>query len=135
MSSSKMNRRVVIAAVLCVAVGIASAKEGGPYYYASFKTKSLPEVPRIELTEKEALARPSYYVVHYTPAGQLQRFSKYLHGKLQWESRYVYSSAGQLQSGSTVSEANGRQVRVEYVFDSSGKLATRRVVDEKSERN
>ena len=123
---------LVALALTCATAGARDAppKKGGPHYFAGFKTKSLPEQPLRELTQKEASDRPSYYVAHYNQQGGLERFSKYSAGQLEWESVYGYSAEGRLLAGKTTSLSSGRKVTIDVEFDSERKVVRRTVREE-----
>ncbi len=97
-------------------------KVGGPHYYSSFKTKSLPEVPTGSITEVEAKQNAhasSYYVAFFNNAGKLVRFEKYLHGKLDWVSEYTYDVDTKILRGRNVSPDGSE---TEHEFDAAGKV-------------
>jgi hypothetical protein len=115
---------VIFIAVLAASCWAKEPKIGGPYYYASFKTKSLPEEPTRELSAAEALqsGRSSYYVAFFNSKGQLEKFTKYLNGKKDWESTYEYSSDGLVTRGQTISAESKGTIKIEHVFDRKGRL-------------
>jgi hypothetical protein len=115
---------VIFIALLTASCWAKEPRVGGPYYYASFKTKSLPEEPTRELSTEEALqaGRSSYYVAYFNSQGRLERFTKYLNGKKDWESTYEYSSDGLVTRGLTVSAEPKGTLKIEHVFDRKGRL-------------
>jgi hypothetical protein len=99
------------------------SKTGGPHYYSSFKTKTLPEVPTGEISESDAKAnamRAAYYVAYFDGGGRLIRLEKYLRGVLDWKSEYTYDDRGKVREGTRI-DTNGK--RTVYQFHSSGKVA------------
>lgn len=127
-----MNRLVLLVVLTFVPQVVvcheqAAAKAGGPYYYATFKTKSLPEKQLRELSQQDAASKPTYYVAYFSYAGGVERFSKYINGKLEWESVYDYSPDGRLRAGRTFGQESKNQVTTEYVFDADGEVASRTV--------
>ena len=117
--------------MVCLSGGI---KQGGPHYYSSFKTKSLPERPTGELTATEATKpdRSAYYVAFYDSKGNIEKFTKYRLGKIDWESTYEYSSDGVLLQGRNICQTGKNSIRIEYKFDKSGTLLKRtRFVNDK----
>lgn len=111
-------------ATLVVACHAKEPKVGGPHFYSSFKTKTLPEQPLGELTESEARhsGRATYYVAYFDSKGAVERFTKYVGGKVDWESAYEYSSTGIVRRGWTTSPTENEVVRIDYVFDEKGNL-------------
>lgn len=125
-----MNRAAIALTLLCLGAGtymIASGsdkttKVGGPHYYSSFKTKSLPEIPTGSITEIEAKQNAlasSYYVAFFNNAGKLVKFEKYFQGKLDWFSEYTYYPETKLLRGRNVSQDGSETV---YQFDAAGKV-------------
>ena len=126
-----MKRLLAILVVLVVSAGAyflsvagnKAMKTGGPHYYSSFKTKSLPEVPLGEITELDAkrnAQKSSYYVAYFDEKGRLTKFEKYLQGKIEWTSEYTYDSNGKLTRGRNI-ESGGSETQ--YEFDGSGAVA------------
>lgn len=118
---------IFLCIAMAVLIGACHAKEpkvGGPHFYSSFKTKSLPEQPIGELTEAEAKqsGRSSYYVAYFNSKGVVERFTKYLGGNVDWESVYEYSPTGTVRRGLTTSPTTNGIVKIEYIFDDKGEL-------------
>src|SRR5687768_7139981 len=113
---------VVAVAYFLVVVGDNTLKTGGPYYYSSFKTKSLPEVPVDELTESDAkrnAEKASYYTAYFNDKGRLIRIEKYFQGKIESTSEYTYDTSGKVLRGRHI-ETDGSET--EYEFDRSGSV-------------
>lgn len=101
---------------------------GGPHYYESFKTKSLPEVPTGPISREEAQRREStgssYYIAYFNESGSLTKMTKRRNGHIDWESEYVYEK-GVLVQGRTSSHGSDGLVLIERTFGKKGEVVTR----------
>lgn len=88
-------------------------------YFGSWKSQQIPFVPEDPISQEEAEKRKSYYIGYYNNARQLERFEKYLDGKLNWQDEYVYWDNGKLKTRIMV-KANGS--RIIQHFDRSGSI-------------
>lgn len=59
-------------------------------YFGSWASHRIPFVPTEPISQEEAKKRQAYYVGYYNSNKQLERFEKYLDGKLEWQDKYVY---------------------------------------------
>ena len=99
-------------------------KNGGPYYYSSFKTKTLPEVPIGEISEAEALrdaGNREYYRAYFNGNGRVTKLDKYVAGMVLWSSEYAYSLDGKVTHGRYY-DSSGEEV--EYIFDTEEAIAS-----------
>ena len=67
---------------------------GVSYYFGGFATYYKPFIPEEPLQYDEAVKREAYYVAYYNEKGQLQSFTKYLYGKLEFSVKYYYRASG-----------------------------------------
>jgi hypothetical protein len=80
-----------------------------PIYFSSWESYKIPFVPVGTISKDEALSRRSYYLGHYNKERQLERFEKYLNGKLEWQDEYTYSSSGVIKLR-VMTKADGSKV-------------------------
>jgi len=70
---------------------------GMPYYYGSFSGYYRPYRPSEPLTFEDAIKRHSYYVAYYDEQEKVISFTKYLNGKLLFNTKYFYWQSGTLE--------------------------------------
>lgn len=102
---------------------------GGPYYFESFKTKSMPEDPVGRLSDEEVARRAStgtYYMAYFNDRGQLARLTKRRHGQVDWESEYSYDDNGRLISGRTTSRSSEGALQIDRTFGLNGDVVTKK---------
>lgn len=90
-----------------------------PVYFGSWKSYQIPFVPTEPISQEEAEQRKAYYIGYYNSGEQLERFEKYLEGKLFWEDKYVYWDNGKLKTR-TMIKADGTQLT--QSFNRNGRM-------------
>jgi hypothetical protein len=90
-----------------------------PQYFGSWQSYKIPFIPEEPISKKEAQQRKSYYVGYYNSNNQLERFEKYLDGKLNWKDEYLYWDNGNIKTrvmvkfdGSRIVQNFNRQGRI-----------------------
>jgi hypothetical protein len=94
-------------------------RTGGPYYFESFANYKIPFQPIRELTPTEARSHDVYYIAYYNNEGKIISFTKYLHGKMEFSDKYIYSVDGLIERRE-IAKPTG-EIVIQY-FDKNGKL-------------
>lgn len=88
-------------------------------YFGTWKSYQIPFVPVEPISLEEAKKRQSYYVGYYNSSKQLERFEKYLNGKLEWQDKYIYWDNGKLKTRNMI-KADGSEINQN--FDRNGNM-------------
>jgi len=88
-------------------------------YYGSWTSYQIPFVPVEPISQEEAQKRQSYYVGYYNSSKQLERFEKYLDGKLEWQDKYIYWDNRKLKTRNMI-KTDGSEINQN--FDRNGNI-------------
>jgi hypothetical protein len=70
---------------------------GGPHYYGSWVSQSVPVKPTEPLPKGEALGRPTFYEAFFDDHGRIVRFVEYANANMRSETTYTYRPDGSFE--------------------------------------
>ena len=111
---------VLILVSFCSSMSRSEKHPPGVFYYLSFAGYNIPLKPIDEIPKGEINQHKSYYIGHYNEKGQLDKFEKYLDGKLFFHHIYTYHNNGQIKQNKVFNGAEGKETIQN--FDEKGKL-------------
>jgi hypothetical protein len=92
-------RQLVLAMFVIVACAACYSHNpaGGPHYYESWVSQSVPVKPTQPLTKGEALGRPIFYEAFFDDHGRILKFVEYANGNVRSETTYSYGADSSIE--------------------------------------
>ncbi len=92
-------RQLALAIVAIVTCGACYSHNpaGGPHYFGSWASRSIPVKPIEPLPKSEAVGRPVFYEAFFDDHGRIARFVEYANGNPRAETTYSYRPDGSFE--------------------------------------